>query len=101
MGINKRNGYYSENKRYRDKLLTYRQVMAAYNGLLRIDFIEVTQEGYNDPDTHEGEITRIVAKGELIERLSELEGHPAISVPLDVSRETIVLRGTLDEKNLN
>ena len=45
VGINKRIGYYSENERYRDKLLTYRQVMAAYNGLLRIGFIEVTQKG--------------------------------------------------------
>ena len=44
VGINKRIGYFSENERYRDKLLTYWQV-AAYNGLLRIGFIEATQKG--------------------------------------------------------
>ena len=45
VGINKRIGYFSENERYRDKLLTYWQVVAAYNGLLRIGFIEATQKG--------------------------------------------------------
>ena len=45
--------------------------MVAYNGLLRIGFIEVTQKD-NDPDTNEGEITRIVTKNELLERLLEL-----------------------------
>ena len=98
LGINKRIGYYSENERYRDKLLTYRQVMAAYNGLLRIGFIEVTRKGYYDPDTNEGEITRIVAKDELLERLLELEGHPAISVAPDVNKETILLRDTVNDK---
>ena len=91
VGINKRSGYYSENKRYRDKLLTYPQIKAAYHGLLRIGFIGVTENGYYDPDTNEGEITRIVAKDELLERLTELEGHPAISVAPDVSKETILL----------
>ena len=46
VSINKRSGYYSENKRYRDNLLTFRQVIAAYDGLLAIGFIEVAKEGY-------------------------------------------------------
>ena len=41
VGTNKRSGYYSENERYRDKLLTYRQVIAAYEGLLKIGFIRL------------------------------------------------------------
>ena len=49
VSINKRSGYYSENKRYRDNLLTFRQVMAAYDGLLTIGFIEVTKEGCLGP----------------------------------------------------
>ena len=51
VGINRRSGYYSENERYRDKLLTYRQVMAAFEGLLKLGFIEVTQEGYFDKES--------------------------------------------------
>ena len=66
VGINKRSGYYSERERYRDKLLTYRQVTAVYEGLLKIGFIEVSQEGYYDKDTGEGEITRVVAQDELL-----------------------------------
>ena len=87
VGINRRSGYYSENERYRDKLLTYRQVMAAFEGLLKLGFIEVTQEGYFDKESFEGEITRVVPRDELLERLLELEGHPAISVPKDLKKD--------------
>ena len=75
VGINRRSGYYSENERYRDKLLTYRQVMAAFEGLLKLGFIEVTHKGYFDKESFEGEITRVVPRDELLERLLELEGH--------------------------
>ena len=44
VSINKRSGYYSENKRYRDNLLTFRQVIAAYDGLLAIGFIVVAKD---------------------------------------------------------
>ena len=44
--INKRSGWYSENPRYRDPLLTYKQMIAVFDGLLRIGFIEVTEKGY-------------------------------------------------------
>ena len=74
VGINRRSGFYSENERYRDKLLTYRQVTAAYNGLLKIGFIEITQEGYYDPDTHEGEITRIVLETNFWKASRDLRG---------------------------
>ena len=66
VGINKRSGYYSERERYRDKLLTYRQVIAVYECLLKIGFIDISQEGYYDKDTGEGEITRVVAQDELL-----------------------------------
>ena len=98
VSINKRSGYYSENKRYRDNLLTFRQVIAAYDGLLAIGFIEVAKEGYYERETGEGEITRIVAKEELLERLLELEGHPGITVPNDLNKETILLRDNVNGK---
>jgi hypothetical protein len=75
VSINKRSGYYSENKRYRDNLLTFRQVIAACGGLLAIGFIEVTKDGHYEKETGEGEITRIIAKDELLEGLLELEGQ--------------------------
>ena len=98
--INKRSGYYSENKRYRDNLLTFRQVIAAYDGLLAIGFIEVAKEGHYEKETGEGKITRIIAKDELLERLLELEGHPAITVPNDLNKETILLRDKVNGKRV-
>lgn len=44
--INKRNGYYSENRRYKHPLMTYKQTEAAFKGLLMLGYIEVTKEGY-------------------------------------------------------
>ena len=43
--INKRSGYYSEIRRYRDPLLTYKQTMAAFDGLPVLGQIEVTHDG--------------------------------------------------------
>ena len=71
--INKRSGWYSENPRYRDPLLTYKQMMAVFDGLLKLGFIEVTKEGYYDRDTCQGNVTRFVARDELLERLQELD----------------------------
>ena len=98
--INKRSGYYSENPRYRDPNLTYKQMMAVFNGLLRLGFIEVTKEGHFDRNTLQGEVTRFVARDELLERLLELEGHPAISVKPTLDSETIILRNKVDGKNV-
>lgn len=100
VSINKRSGYYSENPRYRDTLLTYKQTMAAFDGLERLRFIEVTQKGYLDRTTFQGKVTRIVARDELLERLNELEGHPAISVKPDIGAETIILRDKVGGKKL-
>ncbi|MDA9053402.1 hypothetical protein N9H65_04810 [Planktomarina temperata] len=98
--INKRSGWYSENPRYRDPLLTYKQMIAVFDGLLRIGFIEVTQEGYYDRVTLQGGLTRFVARDELLERLLELDGHPAISIKPDLNAETIILRNKVDGKKV-
>ena len=60
--INKRSGWYSENPRYRDPLLTYKKMMAVFNGLLKMGFIEVTREGHFDRETFQGKVTCFVAK---------------------------------------
>ena len=98
--INKRSGWYSENPRYRDPLLTYKQMMAVFNGLLKMGFIEVTREGHFDRETFQGKVTCFVARDELLERLLELEGHPAISVKPKLDSETIILRNKVDGKNV-
>jgi len=98
--INKRSGWYSENPRYRDPLLTYKQMMAVFEGLLKIGFIEVTREGYFDRVIYQGKTTRFVAKDELLERLQELDGHPGISIHPDLDTETIILRNKVDGKKV-
>ena len=98
--INKRSGWYSENPRYRDPLLTYTQMIAVFDGLLRIGFIEVTKLGHFDRVTYQGNTTRFVARDELLERLQELEGHPAISIKPDFNAETIILRDKVDGRKV-
>ncbi|MDC1263190.1 hypothetical protein N8015_03845 [Planktomarina temperata] len=98
--INKRSGWYSENPRYRDPLLTYKQMIAVFDGLLRIGFIEVTEKGYYDRVTLQGGLTRFVAGDELLERLQELDGHPAIAIKPDLDAETIILRNKVDDRKV-
>ena len=94
--INRRTAWYSENQRYRDPLLTFKQMMAAYDGLYRLGMIEETGRGYYNRSTGEGKVTRFVARDELLERLLELDGHPAISLAADTPGETIILRDKVD-----
>ena len=94
--INKRAGFYSENPRYRDPLLTYRQMIAAFDGLLLLDFIEITHEGYFDRETLQGSLTKFVARNELLERLLKIDEHPAIFFGPSPEHETIILRDKVD-----
>ena len=98
--INKRSGWYSENPRYRDPLLTYKQMIAVFDGLINIGFIEVTREGYFDRTIYQGKTTRFVARDELLERLQGLDGHPAISIKPDFNAETIILRDKVDGRKV-
>ena len=96
--INKRAGFYSEQpERYRDSNLTYRQVIAAFEGLLNLRLIEITREGFYDSETLTGELTRYVATDELLEKMNELAGHPAITLkPNFQEEEFVLLRNTID-----
>ena len=98
--INKRSGWYSENPRYRDPLLTYKQMIAVFDGLIKIGFIEVTREGHFDRTIYQGKTTRFVARDELLERLQELGGHPAIFIKPDFNAETIILRDKVDGRKV-
>jgi len=96
--INKRSGYYSENPRYRDPLLTYKQTIAAFDGLEKLGFIEITKPGHFDRETLQGGLTRFVATDELLERLQTLEGHPAVNPDINYNQEIIILRNTINGK---
>ena len=56
--------------------------MAAFNGLERLGFIEITKKGYFDRNHFHGKVTRFIAKGDLLAKLSELKAHPAITKAL-------------------
>ena len=70
--------------------------MAAFEGLVKLGFVEITQKGYFDRESLEGGLTRIIAADELKERLDELQSNPAIALEPDLSRETILLRNRID-----
>ena len=94
--INLRSGYYSETPRYRYPNLTYKQTKAVFDGLIALRMIEITKEGYYDRQSMEGGLTRFIARDELLDRLMNLEGHPAIVLKPDIDVETILLRDTFD-----
>ena len=97
--INKRSGYYSENARYRDPQLTYKlTVEQAFKGLIDLDLIRITKEGFYDRITYEGSLTRFKATHKLAEQFNELKGHPSVFLEPNLDVETIILRDTIDGK---
>jgi len=95
-GIHKRAGYYSENRRYKDSNLTYRQTMSAFDGLVRLGFVEVTRDGFFDRDTGKGEITRYRPTDAFMETLKGIQADPFRSIKPDLSGECILLRQEID-----
>ena len=95
-GINKRTAYYSESPRYRDPNLTFKQTMAAFEGLIALDMIEITRNGFFDRETGNGGITKYRAKDRLRELLEGVEGNPFRDIQPDLNAECIVLRDHID-----
>ena len=81
--INRRSIYYPENPLYRYPSLTYKKVRAAF-------------EGHFDPVLLEASSPHYVARHELLDRLQQLEGGPALNVKSDLGRETIILGNKID-----
>ncbi len=98
--MNKRSGAYSENAKYRDPKLTYKMAMAAFDGLINLDMIYVTKGGYYDRTSFQGDLTRYKANERLLERIDELEGHPAINIKPDLDVQTIILRKKVDGRKI-
>ena len=97
-GVNKRAGWYSENSRYRDSNLTYKQTVAAYDGLIKLGLVQETQRGYFNRETLEGSITRFAANDELLAIFSDIKEDPFKAIKPDLFSESIILRGKIDGK---
>ena len=88
--------HYSKSRRYSDSKLNYRQIKAAFDGLLNARLIEVTKKGYYDRTRMEGSLTRFLLRDELFDRLDNLEGHPAITLKESSDYEVILLSDRID-----
>ncbi|MDC0337851.1 hypothetical protein OAN95_06505 [Alphaproteobacteria bacterium] len=97
-GVNKRAGWYSENSRYRDPNLTYKQTVAAYEGLIKLGLVQETQRGHFNRETLEGSITRFAANDELLSIFSDIKEDPFKAIQPDLSSQSIILRNKIDGK---
>ncbi len=95
--INLRSGYYSELPRYKDQKLTYREVKAAFDGMNECSFIEVTNKGSHFKEM----LTGFVSTDQLLERMENLEGHPAFSLSPPSDEEIIILRDKIDDQKVD
>ena len=95
-GINKRSGWYSANERYRQPGLTYRQTIAAYEGLLHLRLIQETKAGFLDREYLDGSITKFVANNKLFEILSDINEDPFKVLKPDLTAEGFIRRDEVE-----
>tara|TARA_A100001015_G_C15015598_1_gene725347 strand:+ start:520 stop:1878 length:1359 start_codon:yes stop_codon:yes gene_type:complete len=96
--IQKNKNYYSALQVYRDTNLTYKMVIQAFDGLQKLNLIQVTKNGYYDRIKMEGSLTRFKSTDELSEIFTQLDGHPAITLKPNLNSNTIFLRNIIDGK---
>jgi len=96
--IQKNKNYYSALQIYRDPNLTYRMVMQAFDGLQKLNLIQVTKDGYYDRIKMEGNLTRFKATDDLSEMFDQLGGHPLVTLMPNLNMNTILLRNIIDGK---
>ena len=94
--INKRSGWYSEYPQYRDPNLTFKQTIAAYDGLMALGLIQETQRGYFNRETLEGSITRFIATDDLLSLFSEIKEDPFVVIEPDLNAQCIIMRDDVD-----
>ena len=99
-GIHKRSNWYSETPRYRDHNLTFKQTMAAYDGLQALGMITETKGGYIDRDTGKSDITKYKVTDKLKHMLEAIEGDPFKDIKPDLDKESILLRDRVDERRV-
>ena len=99
-GIHRRSNWYSETPQYRDPNLTYKQAIAAYDGMVATDFIRVVKEGFLDRDTGRGDVTKVIATDKLLQVLEGLDGNPFKEVKPDLEKECILLRDRINDQRV-
>ena len=95
-GIHRRSNWYSETPQYRDSNLTYKQAIAAYDGMVATDFIRVARDGFFDRDTGRSDVTKVIATDKLLQVLEGLDGNPFKEVKPDLDKECILLRDRIN-----
>ena len=98
--IQKNKNFYSALQQYRDPYLTYRMTIQAFEGLQKLDLIEVTKNGFYSHIKMEGNLTRYKATPKLSEMLNELDGHPLIDLQPNLDFNTILLRNIIDGRRM-
>ncbi|MDA9816476.1 hypothetical protein N9C75_05440 [Alphaproteobacteria bacterium] len=96
LSINKNANWYSQFPRYRDPNLTFRQTMAAYNGMQSLGLIEETKGGYLDRDYWNGELTKYIAHDKLLEMLKAISDNPFKVIKPDLDAECVILRDRIN-----
>tara|TARA_A200000113_G_C8814423_1_gene338324 strand:- start:37 stop:1170 length:1134 start_codon:yes stop_codon:yes gene_type:complete len=72
----------------------------SFEGLQKLDLIEVTKNGFYDRIKMEGNLTRYRATTKLSEMLGELDVHPLIDLPTNLDINTILLRHKIDGRRM-
>ena len=101
IAVNLRTAYYSENNRYLDSRLTYRQIKAALTGLESIGLIQLVSKGYFSRERGDGKLTRYSPTSLLVEQLNQIPSHPAIYFKGDTVVEPIILRKNINKKKVD
>ena len=70
--------------------------MAAFDGLIALDMIEVTRNGFFDRETGNSGITKYKAKDRLLEILEGVEGNPFTDMKPDLDAKSIILQDHID-----
>ena len=70
----------------------------AFEGLQKLDLIEVTINGFYDRIKMEGSFKRYKSTDELSEMFDQLDGHPSITLKPNLNINTILLRNIVDGK---
>ena len=92
LAIPKGAGSYSAKARYDNILAAFRPFMDAYDGLLRLGYIQEARKGYFDRDKSRGEVTRIQATEKLKSKLHLLFPQKFIFFSTHPDAETIFLK---------
>ena len=99
-GIHKRSNWYSETQRYRDPNLTFKQTIAAYEGLQALGMVCQTKGGYLDRDTGKSDVTKYNVTEKLKHLLEAIQGDPFKDIKPDLDKESILLRDRVNERRV-